>query len=225
MTAVGAGRTVGDGRCGSWCRPGCGTGACAGGAGAMAADEPRVPEVRAARGARLACGLRSGEERVLGCRRVPAPVLLRPPVKARGARIPSVREACSAASAERRAACLVPRAGRDAVFFPPLRPFRVLTGRRGCRGNHCRPAAPAGRHRQGRDGDPAGTRVARASGADAGTGAARRCRRPAPVRPDDMAVAVALFGDEAFREAGRQLMTEMRTTPDPGRMHLDGPGE
>ncbi|MGW3668941.1 hypothetical protein [Streptomyces sp. NPDC005141] len=40
-----------------------------------------------------------------------------------------------------------------------------------------------------------------------------------------MAVAVALFGDEAFREAGRQLMTEMRTTPDPGRMHLDGPGE
>jgi uncharacterized protein (TIGR04222 family) len=46
-----------------------------------------------------------------------------------------------------------------------------------------------------------------------------------PYVPDDVGLAVALFGDKAFRAADHHLMREMRTTPDPGQMYPDGPGE
>jgi uncharacterized protein (TIGR04222 family) len=49
-------------------------------------------------------------------------------------------------------------------------------------------------------------------------------KRP-PYVPDDVGLAVALFGDEAFRAADHYLMEEMRTTPDLGQRYLDGPGE
>ncbi|WP_328480594.1 hypothetical protein OHS71_19170 [Streptomyces sp. NBC_00377] len=49
-------------------------------------------------------------------------------------------------------------------------------------------------------------------------------QRP-PYAPDEVGLAVALFGDKAFRAADPHLMQEMRTEPDAGQMYPDGPGE
>ncbi|MEU6201235.1 TIGR04222 domain-containing membrane protein [Streptomyces sp. NPDC047061] len=49
--------------------------------------------------------------------------------------------------------------------------------------------------------------------------------QPADYVPDDVGLAVAVFGDRAFLTADSYLMDQMRSTPEPGVMFVDGPGE